>query len=225
MPNERTSKGGAKANNQFLTQLDLENALAKLRIDIRVDLNDVILNALKPLTLRINKLENDNELLRKAITNQSLTTERSEISARSCNIIIRGMTEEQDETIDQKCKGILKLLLDKDVTDFKATRLGKVNSSRTQPRQVKVILASKDIRDKTLANGKKLRQSPAYADVFVNGDEPPLSRKENHRLRLKAKELREHSTESVYIKRGQLFCGSTVVDTFDLGNQLFEGSD
>ena len=61
--------------------------------------------------------------------------------------------------------------------------------------------------------------------VFVKNDDPPLTRKENDRLFQKLRELRaeeEEGVESIYkITKRKLYKADTVIDEFNLSNQIF----
>ena len=60
--------------------------------------------------------------------------------------------------------------------------------------------------------------------VFVRNDHPPLTRKENDRLRTKMWQLRNDDDDNIYtykISRGVLYKDATEIDRFNLSNQLF----
>ena len=58
--------------------------------------------------------------------------------------------------------------------------------------------------------------------VFIKNDEPPLTRKENVRLRVKKYNLRQENRDSeVIIKKGVLYKDNVKIDNFDINNQIF----
>ena len=74
---------------------------------------------------------------------------------------------------------------------------------------------------------KDLNPDNYLKKIFIKNDDPPLTRKENERLYIKLKELREKEDKDnpenrYYIKKGKLYKnGGDVVDEFNLSNQLF----
>ena len=57
--------------------------------------------------------------------------------------------------------------------------------------------------------------------IYVNNDEPPLTHKENVRLRSKAYNLRQAGEGNIVLEKGILKKDGVQVDCFDLSNQLF----
>ena len=69
---------------------------------------------------------------------------------------------------------------------------------------------------------KDLGSGHPLPKVFINNDDPPLTHKENTRLRSKAYNLRKENPESnVLIKEGILYHNTVQIDKFDLSNQIF----
>ena len=84
-------------------------------------------------------------------------------------------------------------------------------------------LKFKDIEStKTIVSKAKLLKNFTAARIYINRDEPLLSRKENNRLRKKKGDLiKAHGKDVVKIEKGKLYHNNTAVDKFDLSNQIF----
>ena len=60
--------------------------------------------------------------------------------------------------------------------------------------------------------------------VYINHDQPPLTKKENDRLRKKFRDLRDANSNTgtkVELKAGKVFVADEIVDEFSLSNQIF----
>lgn len=70
---------------------------------------------------------------------------------------------------------------------------------------------------------KSLQDNHPLKRVYINNDEPPLTHKENVRLRSKAYQLRQQEGEgsTILLQKGILSKDGTEIDRFDLSNQLF----
>ena len=90
-----------------------------------------------------------------------------------------------------------------------------------------VKISMKDVTTKRsiLKNTRKIKALPDthfMKKVFIKSDQPPLTRKENDRLRKKARDLRsQHPGSMVSIQKGTLYKDNVKVDYFDLDNQIF----
>ena len=75
---------------------------------------------------------------------------------------------------------------------------------------------------KTLIEKAKGLKTFDAAKIFINYDEPFISRKEHNRLRKKKYDLtQDNPDDNIKISKGKLLHNNTVVDRFDLSNQLF----
>ena len=70
---------------------------------------------------------------------------------------------------------------------------------------------------------KSLDENNPLKKVFINNDEPPLTHKENVRLRSKAYNLRlqEGEGSNIVLLKGVPSKNGAEIDRFDLSNQLF----
>ena len=72
-----------------------------------------------------------------------------------------------------------------------------------------------------LANAKKLKTFD-LGKIYINLDEPYHTRRENNRLRKKKTQLIEkHPNDDIKISKGKLYHMDSIVDSFNLSNQLF----
>ena len=69
---------------------------------------------------------------------------------------------------------------------------------------------------------KDLPETDPLKKVFIKNDEPPMTHKENVRLRTKAYNLRQQNPDSnVTITKGVLFQDEIKIDEFNINNQIF----
>ena len=74
---------------------------------------------------------------------------------------------------------------------------------------------------KKKADLKTLNDQHPLKKIYINNDEPPLTHKENVRLRSKAYNLRQAGEGAILLEKGVLTKDGVQVDCFDLSNQLF----
>ena len=90
---------------------------------------------------------------------------------------------------------------------------------------IKLSFQSKEKKDiimekKTSLNS--LDELHPLRKVYIKNDQPPLTNKENNRLRVKARNIRTtNPDDTVKIDKGKLYQNDVVVDEFNLANQLF----
>ena len=79
-----------------------------------------------------------------------------------------------------------------------------------------------ELKRRILTEAKLLHEVEVFKGIFINNDEPKLTRNENYRLRKKARELRISSPGSIIkINKGILTKDGVECDKFDLNNQIF----
>lgn len=209
--------------------------ISKFRIILRQEL-DTKLSALQET---ITSLMKKNESLEELVVKQQIQIENLERENRAKNIIVSGIPEGDLRVVDEN--GITTTIKD-DLNKVlhvltltgpafspdklkKVQRLGKLKSGQDQtqrPRLLKVKMDSVDSLYPILASTKDFRNRPELKGIYINQDRPPLTRKEDKRLRdaLRAKRA-EFPNSKIFIKSGKLFVDNTAVDQHDLRNQLF----
>ena len=153
---------------------------------------------------------------------QKLKEKRRELS---CNVIIKGLAEEGDEDDDSTLAKVTALLQEvvPDAEVEEAFRLGRRKD--TAARVVKVVLDSKDTRNKILTSVKKHSKEANFKNIYVNADRPLADRQEAYRLRQKMKGLKEqHPNRSIYLRSGKLYMEDTVIDREQPLQNLFHSS-
>ena len=99
-------------------------------------------------------------------------------------------------------------------------RLGKFGA--TGPRPIKIITSSREERNRLLQLSRDNRDKTFMKNVYFDSDKCALDRKEAARLRERARTLRqEHPEKKIFIKKGQLYCDSSVVDHEDPLRDMF----
>jgi hypothetical protein len=170
------------------------------------------------LTL-INELEKKVTVLQKTVLQQQECMERIEANRRDNNLIISGYLETKPDRLED-IKEILSTIAGQEIIPKRVQRLG-TSLNRTTPRQLLVVLADVEKRNAVLVKAKTLKDNIDFKGVYLNADEPPMTRKENARLRKKAYDYRKlHPNSKIYIKKGKLYMNEDVIDNFNLQNQL-----
>ena len=92
-------------------------------------------------------------------------------------------------------------------------------------RVVKVVLDSKDTRNKILTSVKKHSKEAKLKNIYVNADRSFADKQEAYRLRQKMKALKEQNpNKSIYLRSGKLYMEDTVIDKEQPLQNLFPSS-
>lgn len=193
----------------------LDEALHKLRIDIRKDIKTEI----SELRSIIDNQKIEINTLKSIVTDQQssiLFLQRKDIEK---NIVISGIAEIDEKkdkgTILEVLQAVNPQIKDESITHYH--RFGKKT-----PRQLKVSLSSKEIKFSAVRNAKKLRDDQNFENVFINSDQTRADSSESWRLRTKVKELKkDNPLKEIYIKGGSLLMDGTEIDKADPLKQLF----
>ena len=90
---------------------------------------------------------------------------------------------------------------------------------------IKVYFYNKEKKDvimKKKTSLNKLTDDHPLKMVYIKNDQPPLTNKENNRLRAKARDIRiANPNDTVKIDKGKLYHNDTLIDEFNLANQIF----
>ena len=80
----------------------------------------------------------------------------------------------------------------------------------------------KYVRMNVIKNAKKLKDIESLRKVFLQWDDPKLTRQENQRLRKAKWELKQsHPNDNLELRKGILKRNNQQVDKFNLMNQIF----
>lgn len=145
--------------------------------------------------------------------------------ALASNVIIRGMAETDNESNSDARRKVEEVLcaMNAEVEIEKVERKGKRNEDR--PRIIKMTTANNDQRNEfslVASEGKTLRQSPKFRNIYIDADKPVCDRKESARLRIRAREIRNADPDSeVKLFRGKLYVNGSVADFEDPLRHLF----
>ena len=160
----------------------LNESLTALRNDISSDM--------KNLFKEIEELKNENVTLRNEIVNICLRDEQREIAENSQNLIINGIQDESDSK--GKIISALNFVLSESNSPLSSEDvvkeihpIGKPSAGPSKDRTFKIKCLDKASRDTILKNAKCLRNYDQNKQVYINADLPPLTRRENTRLRTK----------------------------------------
>lgn len=179
--------------------------------------------------------ETDIDIIKDIIASQQRQIESFEIRERRCNLIVSNVPETSvtfdREKLEDDTEKFL-VLANEMLVGCKSTvgpdniseivRLGRPGVT---PRIMKVKLHDESLCNSILRSGKFLRSDrirTTFGTIYVNKDVSYLRRKEERRLRLKRKELKDNFPDAdVRIKNGKLYLGPAIRDQVDVANQLF----
>ena len=187
-------------------------------------------NRVNLLEKRNSTMDEENEVLRKTVSNMQKCLNKVDSAVRNKNVIITGLPEGEipiDEhssktTDSEKVKFILGITgnthFDGRMENLEITRIGEVKAGFN--RVMKIVLADMDERDKFLKDTMKMKDAPApWNKVFVKKDQHPVYLEENKRLRKKVGELkRKQGYENKEIK---IVDGKLLVDNVPIDRNLF----
>ena len=172
--------------------------------------------------------------MKKVLSEQQTYLERDKYNKSSRNVFISGIPKvlhvngEDTEDATKKVMFILKFI-DNSITDNsfvlqKAFPIFK-NHEGKEVQSIKITFNDLEVKQTLMKKKVQLRDLPLthpLKKVFLKNDEPPMTHKENVRLRTKAFNLRQQNTESeIVIKKGILYQDNVKIDEFDINNQIF----
>ena len=213
---------------------------------LKADLNKSIDTKIKTLTEENTKLLEENKTIKAVQSEQQKCLERMQKKDSKNNIFIAGipnvlnadMTEAQrnpdDDSIEDHIEIVHHVLsfvkpgISKDdykiLKNFEAREGYDRHSAKIRVEDI----STKAEIFKGCAKFKQLDERNYLKKIFLKNDDPPLTRRENERLRKKMKELREaedvaNPVNRYHIKEGKLFKnGDECIDSFNINNQLFQ---
>ena len=139
------------------------------------------------------------------ITRDTIKSVAQEIAVEeelSRNIMVFGLTEEEDEQLDERVAEIFEQLGEK--PRLESRRLGKKRSN-SAVRPVKVSLSSSNFVKQILEKSRNLRQTDNFKTVFLSPDRTPDARIQHKELVSKLKEkLTLEPQKRHFIKEGKI---------------------
>lgn len=177
-----------------------------------------------------NLLEKGNELtlMKKAILNQQTFLENLQKKDLRNNVIVTGIPNSNLEidgdvlqSDEEKITGILYEIDEElDSNSYEIVSFPHVENRNTHV--CKLIFKDFDLKKKILSNSKILKDKDSLSKIYLQWDEPKLTRQENHRLRKKRWTLKQdHPGHTFELKNGVLKQNGRQVDKFNLVNQIF----
>lgn len=173
---------------------------------VKETIRQSIQSEFEELKAEIQRQKQEIDSLKKVIITleeRRLNDARKELS---CNIVIRGISEFDDETESATLDKVNEILKHPfpDIKTIKAERIGRNNVNNSRNRAIKVKLESRKMRNTVLRNARNYRES-SLKNIFIDADRTFLDRKESYRLRQKMKDLRtQFPTKNIRIERGTL---------------------
>ena len=167
-------------------------------------------------------------LLKKTVFNQQVFLENIQKKDLKNNIIITGIPNdvlEVDDTLYQSDEEKVACILNEVCDDINKESYKIISFSPAENRIThvcKVIFNDHEIKMNAIQNAKKLKNNVSLSKVFLQWDEPKLTRQENQRLRKVKWELKqEYPDDDIELKKGILKRNNQQTDKFNLMNQIF----
>ena len=168
------------------------------------------------------------ELIKKAVFNQQVFLENLQKKDLKNNMIITGIPNGElvidDVTLqsdEEKVAGILHEIGDNISTDCYKLLYFPAAENRTT-HVCKVTFNDFNVKMNVIKNAKKLKDIESLRKVFLQWDDPKLTRQENQRLRKAKWELKQsHPNDNLELRKGILKRNNQQVDKFNLMNQIF----
>ena len=205
--NETLRIGLANIENKFT--LLKEELKEEIIASIRKTVLETIKKEISTLHDRISNQEEELNQLKKIIIKNEEVKLYKERKGISCNLVLRGVNEDEHET-DSEVEEKINKLFNNQVMLIRASRVGRINQQR--PRTIKFTVDSIDSRNELLTRFRTQRHIFPRG-VFLDPDRTFLDRKEAFRLRQKKKQLQLiHPTKSIVIRRGCLLIDGAEVD-------------
>ena len=118
---------------------------------------------------------------------------------RGRNIMLFGLSEENNEVLQEKVNAVMEIIGEK--PKIEACRVGKIKSQK--PRPVKVTLSSSLFVAQILSKARRLKENPTYSSVFLSPDRSKDQRAEHRALIVDLKQRRiDRPSEKHFIRDG-----------------------
>lgn len=243
MANNRTLRSGSRDGGATTAHDQCDCDVKQLFIQLESRLStklDNIVSRISSLEFQLNSVLSEQarqntqiNKLKEIILKQQLIFEKRETSDRLSNLILTGIPEDTIQTssvtlatdndkIESLCETVIDDF-DYQSSILSCTRVGYKKPNKTRP--LKVTFGRMQARNSLLYDQKSFRENSSswHCKVYVNKDLPYLTRMEEKRLRNRLKDEKGNllPSETLSLKRGKLSKNSTVIDQFDIGNQLF----
>ena len=242
----RNTSKGSKSNTPPppLTLHDFKKLLAEseervvakfsAKIDTLLDKVSALESAINDIKAAQVQQEMDIVQIKDVILAQQRQIEAYDEHERRGNLVISNLPEtnvlfDQETLTDDETKAVTLvneiLPRDKEFTSDDICEVVRLGRPGRNPRTLKVKLNDASCRNGILRCGRNLNSDvirKAFGTVYINKDLSFLRRKEEKRLRLRRKELKEtYPAADVRIKNGKLYLGPAIRDCVDYRNQLF----
>ena len=221
--------------NKTLTDFEqrLTTKFDKMKAELKEEISKEIEKETKAINEEMKSMKDTQEVMKKTSLEQQQYLEKLRRENSSCNVIITGIpktiliNDAQTEDATAKMQHIV-TLVDNTITsdDYKVLKIFELKQYAGGSEKQSIKIRFTDINKKQSFMKKKmvlksLQNDHPLKKVYINNDDPPLTHKENVRLRSKAYELRQKGEGTILLQKGVLTKDGVQVDRFDLSNQLF----
>ena len=205
----------------------------KMRVELKEEISKEVEKETKAIIEDVKSVKETQKVIKKTILEQQRFLERLRREHSARNVIITGIPKtllidnRPTEDATAKMEHILSLL-DNSISEdsYEVLKIFDVRQYADGVEKQSIKIQFNDIDTKKSFMKKKVELKSLNSDhplkkVYINNDEPPLTHKENVRLRSKAYNLRQAGEGAIVLEKGVLTKDGVQVDCFDLSNQLF----
>ena len=203
---------------------------------IKEEIKNELKNEMSTMNTDIDGLRSTVGMLKLAVLEQQKYLERSRfescrnnafITGLPCTMEINGAQSNDADAI--LCEALKVAIPDITKEAYKVIKNFPPREGMTR-HSAKIVLTESDTKKKLMDASSKYKDLKKISDthvlqkVFVRNDQPPLTRKENDRLRTKMWVFRDADEENLHsfrILKGVLYKDDVEIDRFNLSNQLF----
>ena len=215
-PSQRQTRSNSNPNNAVTLadiKLLIESSVPKMMASLEEKI-DRLATSLSTVLARMDDIDKkyvDIEQRCRRIEEEQINvfTEIADRRRREPNLIISGIPEEENGTVDERRRWDEKRVesLLQDLNSFNSNiiasvhRIGRITSRK--PRLVKVVCRNVEAKRSVIAEAQKLRRMPGYGNVYVNPDQTPLEQSQSKALRGEYNR-RKACGEDVIIRHGKI---------------------
>ena len=178
--------------------------------------------------MMIGKNEDEFKVLKKVIVNQQSFIEGVKRDKLGKNVIITGIPNDvvvinniEYRSTEEKVNAVLgqiDVILSEN--DYEVKTMDTLEGRSTHI--TGLIFRNMETKKRLMKETRKLKDNEHFRTVYIKNDETKLARNENYRLRQKLRALRsDHPNAQLKLEKGKLIHNSTVVDKYDINNQIF----
>lgn len=203
----------SQVKNEILTSHQIECRKLGSSIEMLTNKIEIFENSLSDLQVMVKEHEEKIASLKSTVENLQanlaveITEEMEQRSLRATNLIISGISELNSGSVDDRkehdeneIKAVInEMEIQQSPNYFQITRIGRPRQDR--PRLIKLVCPDIHTKRLILRNGKSLRSSTRFRNIFVNEDRTPMQQEQFRVLRAELQRRRETGEDVVIFRQ------------------------